>query len=113
MIKRLGALLLLGGLQGAVGYWMVRSGVHKKEDYQTRPRVSPYRLSVHLMMATFIYMGLFYNGLKLLVATGTPALESGRKSVKNIRFMAILLIKCMLFNIFTGALVAGIDAGKV
>lgn len=113
MIKRMGALLLLGGFQGAIGYWMVKSGVNKHEAYQSRPRVSPYRLSVHLMMATGIYMGLFYQGVKLLVTNCTPPPEAGIKNVRNIRFLGILLIKCILLNIFSGALVAGIDAGKV
>lgn len=65
------------------------------------------------MMATFIYIGLFYNSLKVLMPTvaGMDASEWGR--VKNIRLFGILLIKCILLNIFSGALVAGIDAGKV
>lgn len=113
MMKRLGTLLLLGGLQGAIGYWMVRSGVNKQEDYQSRPRVSPYRLSVHLMMATVIYMGLFYNGLKVLAGNPSPLSETSAKSVRGVRLLGIILIKCLLLNIFTGALVAGIDAGKV
>lgn len=113
MVRRTGALLLLGGLQGAIGYWMVRSGVDKQETYQTRPRVSPYRLSVHLMMATTIYMGLLYHALKLLVVKSTPPTELGVKNVRGVRWLGIILLKCLLLNIFTGALVAGIDAGKV
>lgn len=64
------------------------------------------------MMATFIYMGLFYNSLALLFAN--PATGSfNLAGIKNIRFISIILLKCLLLNIFSGALVAGIDAGKV
>lgn len=65
MRNRLLALLALGGTQGAIGWWMVKSGMKEKPDYQSRPRVSPYRLSVHLNTALVIYGGLFWNGLTL------------------------------------------------
>jgi heme A synthase len=63
------------------------------------------------MMATFIYMGLFYNALPLLITSASAA--GNLAAVKRIRLISILLIKCLLLNIFSGALVAGIDAGKV
>lgn len=113
LTKRLLMLLGLGGLQGGIGYWMVSSGVNKQEAYQSRPRVSPYRLSVHLMMATFIYMGLFYNALPLLIPSTTLSAGFSLGSIKNIRLISIIMLKCLLLNIFSGALVAGIDAGKV
>ena len=66
MRNRLFILLSIGGLQGLIGWWMVKSGMKDKPDYQVRPRVSVYRLFVHLNMALIIYTGLFWNGLTLL-----------------------------------------------
>lgn len=65
--NRLFGLLLLGGTQGAIGWWMVKSGLKEKPEYQDRPRVSPYRLMTHLGMATVLYSGLIYNAFKLLI----------------------------------------------
>lgn len=70
--NRLLLLFGLGGLQGGIGYWMVKSGIKEKAEYQSRPRVSPYRLSLHLMMATFIYTGLLWNAFGVL-CNFTPA----------------------------------------
>ena len=67
MRNRLLALLALGGTQGLIGWWMVKSGLKVKPDYQDRPRVSPYRLMTHLMMATAIYSGILYNAFTLLI----------------------------------------------
>ena len=39
MFRRLGFLFALGGTQGLIGWWMVKSGLKEKPDYQTRPRV--------------------------------------------------------------------------
>ena len=46
---RLGLLLVLGGAQGGVGWWMVKSGLeHERFDEHAIPRVSPYRLATHV-----------------------------------------------------------------
>ena len=55
-----------GGLQGVIGWWMVKSGLTKKPDYQSRQRVSTYRLFVHLNCAIIIYSSLLWNGLTLV-----------------------------------------------
>ena len=110
--NRLLLLFGLGGLQGVIGYWMVRSGIKEKPEYQSRPRVSPYRLSLHLMMATFIYTGLLWSCFGVLSNFKAANVEA-IPQIKRTRLIAILIIKCLFLNIFTGALVAGIDAGKV
>ena len=65
--NRLLGILGLGATQGAIGWWMVKSGLNEKPDYQSRPRVSPYRLMTHLMMATTIYSALLWHSFSLLV----------------------------------------------
>jgi cytochrome c oxidase assembly protein subunit 15 len=67
MRNRMLALLGLGGLQGGIGWWMVKSGLKEKPEYQNRPRVSPYRLAAHLGMATTLYSGLLWNSFSLLI----------------------------------------------
>ena len=69
--NRLLGLLGLGALQGGIGWWMVKSGLKEKPDYQNRPRVSPYRLMTHLMLATTIYSGLLWQSFSLLVKPAT------------------------------------------
>lgn len=115
MRNRILALLGLGGLQGAIGWWMVKSGLKEKPEYQTRPRVSPYRLATHLTMATALYSGLIWNAFALLIKpiAVDPSETAKLKYVKDIRILGIVLIHCLIFNIITGAFVAGIDAGKV
>ena len=115
MKVRMVGLLALGGLQGAIGWWMVKSGLKEKAEYQARPRVSPYRLATHLGLATTLYTGLIWHAFTLLIKPSnvdpndTPKL----KYLRSIRFMGIILVKCLILNILTGAFVAGIDAGKV
>ena len=113
--NRLIGLLALGGLQGFIGWWMVKSGLKDKPDYQNRPRVSPYRLSTHLMMATIMYSGLIWQSFSLLIKPQEIDVADIKKIqyMRKIRIIGIIMIKFLMLNIFTGALVAGIDAGKV
>ena len=110
---RMFALLGLGALQGGIGWWMVKSGLNEKPDYQSRPRVSPYRLMTHLMMATTIYATLVWHSFSLLIKPTVVEQHEILKLayLKKIRMIGIVLIKCLLLNILTGALVAGIGAG--
>lgn len=63
-------------------------------------------------MATFIYTGLLWNAFGVL-CNFTSANPNAISQIKRTRLIALLIIKCLMLNIFTGALVAGIDAGKV
>jgi len=108
--RRLLLLLGLGGSQGLVGWWMVRSGL---EDGGFRvqeadvPRVSPYRLASHLTMAFGIYAGLVWTALGLfaLPHRTTPlAPRFGRLVVAP--FSALVGITAI-----SGAFVAGLEAG--
>jgi cytochrome c oxidase assembly protein subunit 15 len=97
---RLTALLALGGLQGAIGWWMVASGL------VDRPEVSHIRLAVHLLAALFIFAGLIWTALDLKLLARDPAARPARLSVLSIWTLCLLGLQ-LLF----GAYVAGLEAG--
>ncbi len=72
MLKGLTGLFALGGAQGALGWYMVKSGLEVEEGV---PRVSQYRLAAHLCTAFVIYVGLFWLGLGRL--SGPMAANNG------------------------------------
>lgn len=100
---RLVALLALGGMQGAIGWWMVASGLVDRTD------VSHYRLATHLLTALVILSGLIWTALDLKAlaknATATPA--------RLTRFgagVALILFIQLLFGAYTAGLNAGLAA---
>lgn len=93
---RLVALLALGGLQGAIGWWMVASGL------VDRPDVSHYRLATHLSAALFIFGGLIWTALDL------RALPARRSKLTG---MSALMLAIVSVQIILGAFVAGLDGG--
>ncbi len=97
---RLVALLALGGLQGAIGWWMVTSGLVERTD------VSQYRLAIHLTLAFLIlaYIAWLYARL-------SPALEPRTGAGQGVRFWSALLVAGLVIQVFLGGLVAGLDAG--
>jgi cytochrome c oxidase assembly protein subunit 15 len=95
---RLAALFILGGLQGAVGWFMVMSGL------EGRTEVSPYRLSAHLLFALFLFGALIWTALDLR----TEGSRSSRMTRWGVIAFATLFIQLML-----GAWVAGFRAGYV
>ncbi len=95
---RLVALLALGALQGAIGWWMVKSGLSVRTD------VSHYRLAVHLLTALFIMGGLIWTALDLL--------NGGRPPARLTRF-ALLSFIILTIQLMYGAFTAGLDAGYV
>lgn len=118
---KLAALLGLGGAQGLIGWWMVKSGL---EDPLMDPaksrqiRVSPYRLSVHLGMAFTTFSLLVYTGLQALHGPLPPKNEllesAGQKLVKEAQRLrgGSIATKALVFvTVLGGALVAGNDAG--
>ena len=62
----LSSLFLFGSLQGVIGWWMVKSGIHKKASYHSSPSVSTYRLIVHNGMAMGLYSAILYHSIVLL-----------------------------------------------
>lgn len=95
---RLSALFILGGLQGAVGWFMVVSGL------EGRTEVSPYRLSAHLLFALLLLGALIWTALDLRRLPERPA----RLTAWGTIALATLFVQLLL-----GAWVAGFRAGYV
>lgn len=95
---KLGGLFLLGGLQGAIGWWMVASGLSVRTD------VSQYRLAVHLTTACFIFAAT------VAVATSLEA-RPRDKTPRRLGVTAWLLLALVFVQIFLGAIVAKTNAG--
>ena len=99
---RLVALLMLGGLQGTIGWWMVTSGLSERTD------VSHIRLAVHLVTALFILGGLVWTALDLLALQKNPQSRPARLTPFALAVAAILFVQILF-----GAWVAGMNAGQV
>jgi cytochrome c oxidase assembly protein subunit 15 len=123
MAWRLLGISGLIGFQGAIGWWMVKSGL--KDDLfapGSHPRVSQYRLTAHLGAAFICYTAMLWNGLSILrdikllfnpskgqehlLRLSSPTLSVFRKSVAG---LALLVFTTAM----SGGLVAGLDAGLI
>ncbi|WP_439477773.1 COX15/CtaA family protein [Brevundimonas sp.] len=101
LIVRCGVLLVLGGLQGLIGWWMVSSGLSERVD------VAPERLAVHLGLALAIFMGLVWTGLEAWNG------ESHSRSPVGWSRGAAVLLGAVFVQCLLGGLVAGAKAGFV
>jgi cytochrome c oxidase assembly protein subunit 15 len=119
---RMVGLLAMGGTQGLVGWWMVKSGLGDDRYGDSHEiRVRPIRLATHLTMAVVTYGALLWTGLDILGLPHqkTMAEEASkifnkdalRKAVR-LRSGGICLTALTLTTIVSGALVAGNDAGR-
>ena len=104
--RRLLGLGVLGGVQGAIGWWMVSSGLTGAAT-----SVASYRLAVHLGLA-FVVLGLCAGYIFLLGRRETDLLQAGRNRERRLQGMATGLMHLLFLQIVLGALVAGIDAGR-
>ncbi len=103
---RLFLLGVLGGLQGALGWWMVSSGlVGRMVD------VASYRLAMHLGLG-FIIMGTILWFLMGLGRTGVDLLQARRAREPRLQRLSSIMAGLVFFQVILGALVAGIDAGR-
>jgi cytochrome c oxidase assembly protein subunit 15 len=98
--SRLAALFVLGGAQGAVGWFMVMSGL------EGRTEVSPYRLAAHLLFALFLFAALIWTALDL------RAIERNRLPSRFTLWTAVAL-GTLFIQLMLGAWVAGFRAGYV
>ncbi len=94
---RLILLFVMGGLQGALGWYMVSSGLSERVD------VSQYRLAAHLSLATLLFATVVYTALTLNVA------EAKRRWWG--RHLAMGFIIILFAQVAAGGFVAGLDAG--
>jgi len=96
----------LGGLQGAVGWWMVSSGL--------RPGmldVASYRLAIHLGLA-FVILGFIAWYVLLLGRREADLMQARRAGEARLFSITTGLMHFAFLQILLGALVAGIDAGR-
>jgi len=117
--RRMGLMLGLGGCQGLIGWWMVRSGL-KKETlvHPEDPRVSPYRLAVHLSMAFTLYALLTWTAADIFAALkpelymAKNALRNNAKLLGSLHARALACTVLVGSTVMSGAFVAGNDAGR-
>ena len=95
---KLAGLLALGGLQGFVGWWMVKSGLSERVE------VSQYRLAVHLVLAALTFAALIW----LAASLGQRRAQPGQGTLRP---LASGLVAVVLLQIGLGALVAGLRGG--
>ena len=125
--KRLGARLVsffgLGAAQGAIGWWMVKSGLTLDAENPLHvPRVSPYRLATHLTGAFTIYTAMLWTTFSVLFPETNGAGGGGVAAKNNAAFAdaaatslrrkAFPLAGLIAVTALSGAYVAGLDAGR-
>ncbi len=98
--RRLWLIFGLGALQGAVGWWMVASGLSQRVE------VSQYRLAIHLVMALFIFAVIVWTLRRL--DEPVPLAVTLRQ-----RITAWVILILTFVQLYFGALVAGLRAGKI
>jgi heme a synthase len=98
--RRLWLIFGLGALQGAVGWWMVASGLSERVE------VSQYRLATHLVLALLIFAGIVWTLRRQ--AHRPPVAATPRLKITSAAFVLLTLVQ-----LYLGGLVAGLRAGKV
>ena len=105
MVPRLAGVFVLGGAQGVLGWYMVRSGLIDE------PRVSQYRLAAHLSLAVVIYVYLLALALRVLDSRGSTRGTAARPF--PVRWLALAAAVSVFLTLVMGAFVAGLKAGYV
>ena len=98
-------MFLLGGLQGLLGWYMVKSGL------VNNPHVSQYRLTAHLVSAILIYAFILWTILDL--GSKREYLPFSKSALSTTRKYSICLILLLLVVIISGGFVAGLKAGLI
>lgn len=96
---RLTALLVLGGMQGAIGWWMVSSGLTERTD------VSHFRLATHLLTAFLILAGLIWTALDL------RQFANGQNKPSKLTAFGLMVFGILFLQLLFGAYTAGLNAG--
>jgi len=103
LLPRLLLLLALGGLQGVLGWFMVKSGLADRID------VSQYRLVAHLALALALYVAMLWTALSLLQPTPAPLPPSADRLRRHLAVVALLVV----LTLTMGGFVAGLKAGFI
>jgi cytochrome c oxidase assembly protein subunit 15 len=98
----LAGIFVLGGLQGALGWYMVQSGLI--DD----PRVSQFRLTAHLVLAFVIFGAMLWTALSLLAPRTSASVAPAQRTTWRLALAYAALVLAM---IVTGGFVAGVRAG--
>ncbi len=101
LAPRLVTMFVLGGLQGLLGWYMVKSGLVND------PHVSQYRLAAHLGLATLIYAFMLWTALGILHREESS--ESQRRG--RLASLTMILAIAVFVTMISGAFVAGLEAG--
>jgi cytochrome c oxidase assembly protein subunit 15 len=113
LIRHLAGVLALGGMQGFVGWWMVRSGLDaKKMKENERPRVSAYRMAFHWTMALAIFAGTITPALWFLAPARVALTQEAVVAMKGIRRAMLPATIATGLTLLSGPFVAGNDAGR-
>jgi len=104
LIPKLITMFILGGLQGVLGWFMVKSGL------SDRPDVSQYRLTAHLIFAFFLYGWILWTALGLLFPKPHTFKQASINAYKG--FVSALTL-LLVVAIMSGGFVAGTDAGFI
>jgi cytochrome c oxidase assembly protein subunit 15 len=105
LTPRLTIMFVLGGLQGLLGWYMVKSGL------VSNPHVSQYRLSAHLLSAILIYGFILWTIFNLVTTSEYRRLAES--SAAGWRKLSLGLITLVLITIVSGGFVAGLKAGSI
>ncbi len=97
---RLWLIFGLGALQGVVGWWMVASGLSERVE------VSQYRLATHLMLALLIFSAIVWTLRRMADRPASPASS-------RLRITSVALLMLTFVQLYLGALLAGLRAGRV
>ena len=103
LIPKLITMFILGGLQGVLGWFMVKSGL------SDRPDVSQYRLTAHLIFAFFLYGWILWTALGLIF----PKPHAIKQSLYRYKGFLSALTFLLVIAIMSGGFVAGTDAGFI
>ena len=103
LAPRLVTMFVLGGLQGLLGWYMVKSGL------VDNPHVSQYRLAAHLGLAVLIYAFMLWTALGILDRE-ERASPRGRSTFEKLTYLLVVAVFVVMMS---GAFVAGLKAGFI
>jgi cytochrome c oxidase assembly protein subunit 15 len=103
LIPWLALLFVLGGLQGAIGWFMVASGFDPNSV-----AVEPWRLSLHFSAAMFLYAAVLWTGMTVLRPQAFPV-----PGAVTLKWLVVVLIVCIAVTMVAGTFVSGTEADDI